>query len=904
MTQTRKLFLQTSYPAAWIALAFAAGIAIAGAFAPERYFGFFDAGEMTIPVTIFPAILTVLAAYVIHRRSWLLLLFTPLFFFAGMWCFFYEEISVAEHRVKRVYDEGRITSGDPVTIEGKLIGGEEPAPNGVFLLIRTNALTYKNETSTVTGKVRLFLPLNSAEAADDLDQLKLGHGMLVRVASSLDREERYLNPGVARRTEILDRQGIDAAGVVKSPLLIEVIRESSPWEPLQYFYSFRRYAIATAHQHFSPRVSGVLIAAILGDKYFLDRDTSEAFRRGGTFHILVISGLHITFIAGIVLLIVTRFTRSRWLQFIWASVIIWSYTLAVGAEPPAVRASLMFTILLLGFALYRTANPVNILGTCVLILLAWKPASLFDPSFQLTVVSVSAIVVMGLPLIHKLRSIGRWMPSPSRPFPPNVPVWLKRLCETIYWHDAAWEIESRRNLWSANLFKLPLIRIKGLFIRRMISIIFDGMIISASVQIWMLPLLAYYFHRVPVGSVLLNLLVGPLVALMSLTSLIAMLIFQVSSHLAAPAVGFAEFIGFLLFGAIDLFSSWGSGSTRLALLSPGLRWIYPLYLFLIVLGSVWIYIWDPFKTGPRSIVLRSSIFTGLTICILFTGALIVFHPFSAPRPNGKLRIDFLDVGQGDSALITFPNGETMLIDGGGRINYSDEDSGEFVPDLARVGEMVVSEFLWERGLSRIDHIIASHADADHIQGLVDVARNFEIGRAYFASVQGESSDFVELRNVLSETSVPIDYLEAGDTIAIDGVRIEALYPGATESNLSENDRSLVLLLTFGDRTILFAGDIEAEAEQRLLSRNILGKVDIVKVAHHGSRTSSLQKFVDVTNPQYAIIPVGRRSQFGHPHKEVISRWQDAGANVLTTGRKGTVTIQTDGKMIAVSTFIE
>ncbi|QYO66612.1 ComEC/Rec2 family competence protein [Leptolyngbya sp. 7M] len=904
MTQIRQPFLQTSYPAAWLALAFAAGIAIAGAFAPERYFSFFDAGEKMIPVSLFPAILTVLAAYFIHRRSWLLLLFMPMFLFVGMWCFFYGETSIAEHRIKRIYDEGRITSGDPVKIEGRLIGGEEPAPNGFFFLMSTSALTYKNEAFPVTGNVRLFVPLNSAEAAADLDQLRLRHGTSIRVASSLDREERYLNPGIIRRTEILDRQGIDATGVVKSPLLIEVIRESSAWEPLQYFYSFRRYAIATAQQHFSPRVTGVLIAVMLGDKYFLDRDTSEAFRRGGTFHILVISGLHITFIAGIVLLIVTRFTSSRWLQFILATVIIWSYTLAVGAEPPAVRASLMFTLLLLGFALYRTANPVNILGACVLILLAWKPASLFDPSFQLTVVSISAIIVMGLPLIYKLRSIGRWMPSPSRPFPPNLPVWLKRLCETIYWQDAAWEIESRRNLWSANLFKSPLIRIKGLFIRRMISIIFDGMIVSASVQIWMLPLLAYYFHRVPIGSVLLNLLVGPLVALMSLTSLSSMFITQLSPHLASPLVGFTEFTGWVLFGSMDLVSSWGSGSTRLSLLSPDLRWIYPLYLFLIVLGSVLIYRWEPFKTGQRNIVFRSSTFISLTICMLVIGSLIILHPFSAPRPDGKLSIDILDVGQGDSAFIIFPNGETMLIDGGGRINYSDEDSGEFVPDLARVGEMVVSEFLWERGLSRIDHIVASHADADHIQGLADVARNFRLGRAYFASVQGESADFAALRNTLSGTSVPIEYLQAGDSFTIGGVRIDVLYPGSTDSELSENDRSLVLLLSYGDRKILFTGDIEAEAERRLLSRNILGKADIVKVAHHGSRTSSLQKFVDVTNPEYAIIPVGRRSQFGHPHEEVISRWQNAGAHVLTTGRKGTVTIQTDGETIAVSTFIE
>ena len=137
-----------------------------------------------------------------------------------------------------------------------------------------------------------------------------------------------------------------------------------------------------------------MVASLLGDRYFLDKDTADLYREGGTFHILVISGLHITFIGGLLLLFVRLFTRNRWLQFGTVMAVLWLYTFAVGVDTPVVRASVMSTIFLLGYAMYRRSRLLNSLGICAVFLLAWKPSSLFDPSFQLTMVSVGAIVGM------------------------------------------------------------------------------------------------------------------------------------------------------------------------------------------------------------------------------------------------------------------------------------------------------------------------------------------------------------------------------------------------------------------------------------------------------------------------------------------------------------------------------
>lgn len=888
------------YPAVWLAAAFALGVVASAMLGVgDRFFS----GAFEWPgwlILLLAGVLLAAAAQLPDRFhiSAIGLVFVSLF--AGFVLSGFERNSIANDRIRSIFDRGEIGQDEPVMIAGTVDRGAEPAPDGVFLSLHLTSIEHKRTQRAASGVVRLFMPIATEEAAADLNSLDLRHGTEVRVSCRLVREDHFLNPGVRRRTELLDQQGIDATGSVKSPLMIEMIARSSLWKPLTFFYELRRTAIERISETFSPQTAGIIIAAMLGDKYFLDRDTADVFRRGGTFHILVISGLHMTFIGGLVLLFVRRFSDNRWTQLIVAGSVIWIYTLAVGAEPPAVRASVMFTLLLLGRALFRTVNLVNLLGFCVLLLLAWRPSDLFNPSFQLTLVSVAAIVIMGIPLVTKLRAIGRWTPTSKEPFPPNVPNWLRRICETLYWSDAIWTLESERNIWSASLYKRPLSLRISTILRSSMSRIIDGLIVSGIVQIWMLPLLVYYFHRVPLASAVLNLFVGVFVAAISMLGLAATLLAEISTVLAAPFVGFVELLSWTAVSMTRVFAV--SGDARIPIYS-GYIAIYLSYFVPVAALGILALKWDPFELQRRTIRFRKHLAIGSVIFASLIGAVIYLHPYSHPAADGSLRIDFLDVGQGDSAFITFPNGETMLIDAGGQVRYKDDESGDFEPDRIRIGEFVVSEYLWERGLSRVDHIVASHADADHIQGLVDVARNFKIGRAYFASVQGRSREFGELEEIIAGSGVASELLEAGDAFEIAGVRVDVIYPGPAAFGLSENDRSLVLLFTFGQKRILFTGDIEVEAERRMLSSINLGKIDVVKVPHHGSRTSSTEPLVNTLRPEFAVIPVGRRSQFGHPHPEVVKRWQDSGAVVLTTGESGTITIKTDGATLSLETLL-
>jgi competence protein ComEC len=883
----------SAYPLAWLSIAFAAGIAIAGLV------------NIDWKSILIASIVFALVSFVVRGSSSAVYALAGAFFCLGAFCYQFEIASVRDSRIKRIYDEGRIQSGSPVEVEGVMLGPPEPAYDGALIRLRVASLVHKQIGQNVSGVVRLFVPLNDRESANELDSLDLRSGTRIRVAGELARENQFLNPGVILRLRILDQQGIDAVATVKSPLLIEKIDDSN-WSPFDLVYNQRRWLIDEFRARFSPSTAGVMIASLLGDKYFLDKDTADVFRDGGTFHVLVISGLHITFIGGLLLWIVSFFTKNRWWQFAILSGSLWSYTLAVGAEVPVVRASIMFSVFLISRAVYRDASLLNSLGLCCLILLAWRPGDLFNPSFQLTVVSVVAIVTMGFPLIAKLRSIGSWMPDAVAPFPPNVPDKLRRFCEMLYWNEAVWQIESERQIWSARIFKQPYFAGKfSQTIRKLAAFIFEGVLVSFIVQLWMLPLLVYYFHRVSPVSILLNLWVGLIIAFESFAALITVFFGQIDNVFAYPFAIVTEILNWLLLIVPRTFVETDWASFRVPIYSGAFKSIYLLYLIPVAVIAFVLYRWDPFELR-RDNKVRFGLFVFAGPATAIFGFLIIFHPMSTPHSDGKLHVEFLDVGQGDSAFITFPNGETILIDAGGRINYkdSDEDTESFEPDVPRIGEMVVSEFLWEKGYSRVDYIVATHADADHVQGLADIARNFNVDTIYFGTMPNGASEMDELLKQADRNGIEPKRIGRGDNIEIGGAKIEVLWPIKGDENMvSDNNGSLVMRLIYGEHSFLFTGDIEREAEAMLVSNGTILNAMVVKVPHHGSRTSSITGFVDAVKARTAVISVGRRSMFGHPHGEVVKRWEMAGADVLRTGEKGTVSITSDGKRMEIGTFL-
>src|SRR6266852_1619359 len=265
-------------------------------------------------------------------------------FCAGFMLSLIDSRPIAPNRIARLQDEGVIAPGDPVELTGVVSSEPEPAPQSFYLTLRAERIRFKGVERDASGTVFLLAPVREQREAKEYEALDLRYGGRVRVMTALDREDNFRNPGVLPFTEYLERKGFDATGVIKSPLLVERLDDERVFLPLAWLYEWRRHLEREFAAKFSTETAGVLDAALLGNRYNVSHASADRFRAGGTFHVLVIAGLHISFVAGVVFLLVRWMTRRRLLQFICAATFVWAYVIAVGAHEPVVRAVFIFTL--------------------------------------------------------------------------------------------------------------------------------------------------------------------------------------------------------------------------------------------------------------------------------------------------------------------------------------------------------------------------------------------------------------------------------------------------------------------------------------------------------------------------------------------------------------------------------
>jgi competence protein ComEC len=266
-----------------------------------------------------------------------------------------------------------------------------------------------------------------------------------------------------------------------------------------------------------------------------------------------------------------------------------------------------------------------------------------------------------------------------------------------------------------------------------------------------------------------------------------------------------------------------------------------------------------------------------------------------------LRLTFIDVGHGDSILVEFPKGRKMLVDGGGLYD-----------DRFDIGKNVIAPFLWKEKIRRIDTLVLTHPDPDHLKGLNFIASQFSIGQFWENSFETQSEPYLQLKKILNDKKVEVVSLnEETAPKIVDGVEVSVLNPPTwnmmrrkvqTPSDL--NNSSLVLKLQFKNVSVLLAGDIEKEAEGLMLRKGFPLKADIIKVPHHGSSSSSSLIFLDRVKPAYAILSVGERNIGRLPHPDVLKRYEQLGSRILRTDKHGAITVVTDGKEIEVKTFLK
>jgi competence protein ComEC len=829
-----------------------------------------------------------------------------------------DEAGIGEDRVRRLFERGELKVEEPVEIWGRLNDAPELAPDRIYLSVAVERVATLGKERAATGVARIVAPLRDDQSRDDYDRLSLDYGSRVRILCNLSDRHGYRNPGAPDFDEMLEYRGFDATGVVKSPLLIENLGTGARGAILHPLYRIRARAISAALRSFSQPASGILVASLFGNRYFLSRDAGETFRAGGTFHLLVISGSHVAMIALVALWLAKRLSDVRVIQYALVAALMWAYALMVGAEPSITRAVVALSVALAGQLIFRASIGANTLAASAIVLLAWRPRDVFNPAFQLSFLTVLMIVTVASPLYLRLKETGEWQPSMSTPYPPRVPKPVKWLAECLFWGERAFREEMKRSPIRYRLEKSRAAAWMNKFrLQTPAAWTFVTLATTTATQMGLAPLMIHYFHRVSIVAPVANVVEALLISLLMIAGAAYLLVQSVlgawgmwASKLA-PAV---NALGRLTVEAGKPLIEWRKASFRAPDFGGHWEMVFVGYFAAVLILIVALNEWNPFRKGDgaedaRRKTIGRAATAAAAIAIIALGWLLIFHPFGHEYERGRLSVTFLDVGQGDAMLISFPRGSSMLLDGGGRPGFGPREAEEdaedvFVEDRIGIGEASVAPYLWRRGIKRLDWIAASHGDADHVEGFGEIVRGFEVGEALEGASKRSAPPPSLFDRAALAANAPMRRLKRGEALDIDGARVDVLAPFADQAPMSENNESMVLRITFGARSFLLTGDIEKDAEARLVGSESDLRADVLKVAHHGSKTSSTLGFLEKVNPRHAVISVARPSPFGHPHPEALARLRTTGARIWRTSECGAITISTDGADLRVETFVK
>jgi len=611
--------------------------------------------------------------------------------------------------------------------------------------------------------------------------------------------------------------------------------------------------------------AGMLNAMLFGDRSRLNHALRLGFERTGSFHLFVVSGMHVALLGGLLFWLLRRLRLGEWLATLFTLALMTVYALLTGFGSPVQRALFMTTVFLIARLLLRERSVLNALGAAALAELVWSPASLFEASFQMTFLAIIAIAGIAIPLGERsfipyalaARRLGElWQDPVLSPRLAQFRVTLRM------WGDALAGVFGR---WAHSL---PSLIVRVLLFMAELALI--GLVAE---MVMALPM-AMYFHRATLFALPANMLTVPIVGLLAPLAVVAFGTSLITPWVAAiPAATTA-----ILLHCIR----WLIGQVSHARLAD-LRAPAPVWWIAVLAIAAW--------TFCAWAVRRSRGWAFATIVTLPLVTAIVLWPEPVLLTRGQLEVTAIDVGQGDSLLVISPEGQTMLVDAGGPVGGVTEAAA--VTSTFDVGEEVVSPYLWSRRIRRLDVLALSHAHSDHMGGMAAVMRNFR-PRELWVSVDPDSDAYRALLAEAAELGVAIRHLHTGDKIAWSETMVKVLAPEESYTNSSEpaNNDSLVMQVEYGKASALLEGDAEAPTEQAMMAHG-LTPVTLLKVGHHGSRTSTTPAFFAAVSPKDAVVSVGKGNTFGHPRLEVITRIAAGGTRIYRTDEFGLTTFLLD-----------
>lgn len=695
----------------------------------------------------------------------------------------------------------------------------------------------------------------------------LHYGQRIMFSAELNSPRSFHNPGAFDYVEYLHEQGITGTAAVKYSE-IKTLSDLSGSRYGLWRARVRRGIVDQIHRLWPQPIAGLMEAMAIGERSFVEPADRIDFQRSGTYHMLIVAGLHVGILAASMLWILRLLNLPDIIASACAMLLIFAYASLTGEGAPVWRAALMFAVYLATRLLYRKRAMLNALASAALCLLLADPKALFTASFQMTVLCVGLIAGIAIPFIEQtvepyargLRNIDTL--AYDRSLPPRV---------------AQFRLDVRLLIDRLGRFmprRLPRVALL-VFFRGLFEI--AGLVaISATMQLGLALPMAYYFHRATSVAIPANLLLVPLLQLLMPAAVLAIAVSYVSFWLAKIPAALAGFALSAIAETVHWLGGMRIADIRIAAPSQAVIVISAFAILLAVF-----------------VMRRRGWYSAASIALVIASATCVWE--IRPRPQlrpGVLEMTAIDVAQGDSIFLAFPQGGTLLIDAGGLPFWMHSQMD--------IGEDVVSPYLWSRGISRLDAIALTHAHQDHMGGLPAIIANFRPHELWLP--EGIPSD--EIRDLLATAEhyrVAVIYRKAGDTFPYNGATIRVLAPDPQfPVRMSHrNDESLVLKITYGKTSALLEADAEKGTEKLISTEQ--PAADVLKVAHHGSASSTNADLLAAVQPRFAIISVGTRNVYHHPRAQVLERLQQVGTATYRTDVNGATTFYLDGVSVTSQT---
>ncbi|MNJ30975.1 ComEC family competence protein [compost metagenome] len=738
--------------------------------------------------------------------------------------------------------------------------------------------TDENHSEMVHGE-KLMVQVRLASLEEIEVAKKWQRGQQVELAGSLERPNVARNFGGFDYRRYLRSQRIH--WILKVPgtssVQVEDDRKISP-AVLIGKVDAARMLLGNRIEHLFPGwQAGYMKGLLIGFVSELEPDKYMQFSQLGMTHILAISGSHVAINVSLIfgLLRLCRVSRENSYRIIFSFIPV--YVLITGFSPSVIRSGLMTMI---GIYLMRRGllkDGLNVLSAAALLMLLWEPYFMLNVSFQLSFI-VTAGLILFVPLLMPYL---KWLPA----------------------------------------------KLGG------------AVAITVAAQIVSFPLTIYYFNQFSLLSLAANMLLVPLIGMIALPGGTAALL------LSALWLPLGEWLAYpvrILNTATFIVTEWLNARSGFMTYwkSPSLLWIAVFYAAFYLL----LY-WrhrdrivreadlaendDTQPLGPltqsrgpkdscrrqwrRSVNIRpqprqliQTALAGLLLVQLYIG----YQPLNT---KGRGHVQFIDVGQGDCALITTPNGRNLLIDGGGTVSFrKPEEAWRNRREPFEVGAKTVVPLLKKRGINRLDAVILTHADQDHAGGLQAVLEQFPVDALLINGTLSDSATIKKLMSTALHKQIPIYAAKQGMSLKVDAsTRIQVLSPEADVTrnegipySKEQNHESIVFALQMAGAAFLFTGDMDEAAEHRILeglNREFQPKIDVMKIAHHGSKTSTSPEWLEYWQPAAAVISAGASNSYGHPHPIVVERLNSLTSPIYRTDQQGEVQMEVNNGRIRVRT---